>query len=77
MQRPTAAADANRVMRVLRLTAAGIVAVLAFALGTASVVAFFAGGYFSIACLYGLVTLGLAAFARRLRPRRRFVFARR
>jgi hypothetical protein len=64
-------------MHALRLTAAGIVAVLACGLGTASVVAFFAGGYVSIACVYGAVTIGLWALARRLRPRRRFVFARR
>jgi hypothetical protein len=76
--RPTRVrADAKRDMNVLRLAAAGIVAVLAFGLGTASVVAFFAGGYVSIACVYGLVTLALVGLARRLRPRRRFVFARR
>jgi hypothetical protein len=69
-------ADA-RDMNVLRLAAAGIVAALALALGTASVVAFFAGGYFDIACVYALAGCGLYAGARRLRPRRRFVFARR
>lgn len=52
-------------MNVLRLAAAGIAAVLGLALGTASVVAFVAGGYV------------LGAWSRRLRPRRRFVFARR
>ena len=64
-------------MNALRLAAAGIVAVLALGLGTASVVAFFAGGYVTIACVYGLVTVGLVTLARRLRPPRRFVFARR
>ena len=55
-------------MNVLRLAAAGIVAGLA--LGTASVVAFLAGGY---------VFMGgaIVFWSRRLRPRRRYVFARR
>jgi hypothetical protein len=64
-------------MNAFRLAAAGIVAVLALGLGTASAVAFLAGGYFVIACVYALGAFGLYAGSRRLRPRRRFVFARR
>jgi hypothetical protein len=64
-------------MIVLRHAAAGCVAGLGLALGTASVVAFVAGGYFFSACAYAGVALLLVAWSRRLRPRRRFVFARR
>jgi hypothetical protein len=64
-------------MNVLRLAAAGIAAVLGLALGTASVVAFVAGGYVFGACTYAAVGFALVAWSRRLRPRRRFVFARR
>jgi membrane protein implicated in regulation of membrane protease activity len=58
-------------MTVLRLAAAGIVAVVAFALATASVVAFCAGGYVFQAALYAVVSLALARTATRLRRRRR------
>lgn len=64
-------------MNVLRLAAAGLAAVLGIALGTASVVAFIAGGYVFSACAYAGVGCVLVAWSRRLRPRRRFVFARR
>jgi hypothetical protein len=64
-------------MNALRLAAAGIVAVLGLALGTASVVAFVAGGYVFGACTYAGVGCALVVWSRRLRPRRRFVFARR
>ena len=69
--------DAERVMNVLRLAAAGIVAGLGLLLATASVVAFLAGGYVYSAAAYGGVGCALVALSRRLRPRRRFVFARR
>ena len=64
-------------MNVLRLAAAGIVAGLGLALGTASVVAFLAGGYVFSACTYAGVGGALVLWSRRLRPRRRYVFARR
>jgi hypothetical protein len=64
-------ADARPDMNVLRLAAAGIVAVAALALVTASVVAFFAGGYVLQALLYGLTAVALARVAGRLRRRRR------
>lgn len=64
-------------MKLFRLAAAGIAAVLGLGLGTASVVAFIAGGYFWIACVYAATGVALVGSARRLRPRRRFVFARR
>jgi hypothetical protein len=64
-------ADDRREMTVLRLAAAGIVAVAAFALGTASVVAFVAGGYFWVACAYAAASAALLVAARRVRPRRR------
>lgn len=79
MKAGAARADSPIDMNVLRLATAGIVAVLGLALGTASAVAFLAGGYFWFACLYGLAAIGLLTVARRLRPRRRdrYVFARR
>ena len=59
-------------MTVLRLAAAGIVAVAALALATASVVAFFAGGYEIDAAVYAVVALVLVRVTSRLRrPRRR------
>ena len=64
-------------MKLFRLAAAGIAAVLSFGLSTASVVAFVAGGYFWIACVYAATGIGLFVGARRIRPRRRYVFARR
>jgi len=65
-------------MNVLRLAFAGIVAVLGLGLGTASAVAFYAGGYVFSACAYAGVGCALVLWSRRLRPsRRRYVFARR
>jgi hypothetical protein len=64
-------------MNGLRLAAAGIVAAFGLALGTASVVAFLAGGYVFSACTYAGVGSGLVLWSRRLRPRRRYLFARR
>ncbi|MES1247941.1 MAG: hypothetical protein ABUS54_09745 [Actinomycetota bacterium] len=64
-------------MNVFRLAAAGIAAVLGLGLSTASVVAFVAGGYVFSACVYAACGAGLFVGSRRLRPRRRFVFARR
>jgi hypothetical protein len=61
-------------MKLFRLAAAGIAAVLGFSLSTASVVAFVAGGYFWIACVYAAAGLALVVSARRLRPRRRYLF---
>ena len=58
-------------MTVLRLAAAGIVAVAALALATASVVAFYAGGYDIQASVYAGTAAALLATARRLRLRRR------
>jgi membrane protein implicated in regulation of membrane protease activity len=58
-------------MTVLRLAAAGIVALVALGLATASVVAFYAGGYVLQAALYALVSLALVRVAARLRRRRR------
>ena len=70
--RPGAAAPIPLLdMTVLRLAAAGIVAAVAFALATASVVAFYAGGYVFQAALYAVVSLALARVATRLRRRRR------
>jgi hypothetical protein len=64
-------------MNALRSAAAGIVAAAAVFLAGASLVAFVAGGYTYSACFYAVCGAGLFAGSRRLRPRRRFVFARR
>jgi hypothetical protein len=78
MARQRAPVDVHRVMNVLRFALAGIVAVLGIALGTASAVAFYAGGYVFGACTYAGVGCALVLWSRRLRPsRRRYVFARR
>ena len=66
-----ARADTRLDMNALRLAAAGIVAVAALALATASVVAFFAGGYDLDASLYAGVSLALLRLTARLRRRRR------
>ena len=59
-------------MTVLRLAAAGIVAVAALALATASVVAFYAGGYDIDASVYAAIAMVLVRVTARLRrPRRR------
>jgi len=63
-------------MTVLRLAAAGIVAVAASALATASVVAFYAGGYRIDAAVYAVTGLALARLAARLRRRRRRAYGR-
>jgi O-antigen/teichoic acid export membrane protein len=64
-------------MNALRSAAAGIVAAAAVFLAGASLLAFIAGGYVFGACVYAACGVGLFAGSRRLRPRRRFVFARR
>jgi membrane protein implicated in regulation of membrane protease activity len=64
-------ADTALDMIALRLAAVGIVAVAALALATASVVAFYAGGYTIDAVLYAATALALARLAARLRRRRR------
>jgi hypothetical protein len=64
-------------MNVVRHAAAGIVALAAAALAASAVIAIAVGGLFWIGCVYALVAAGLAGCARSLRPRRRFVFARR
>lgn len=64
-------------MRVFRLAAAGIVAVAAVALAVSAVVVLAVGGLDWIAGVYLGAALALLRGAHRLRPRRRFVFARR
>ena len=71
------AADTRTEMTVLRYAAAGIVAALAVALVVSAVVAAAVGGLYIVAGIYAGAGFALFMGARRLRPRRRFVFARR
>jgi hypothetical protein len=64
-------------MNVLRHAAAGLVGLAAVALAVSAIVAFAVGGNDWVAGVYAGVALALYRGARRLRPRRRFVFARR
>jgi hypothetical protein len=64
-------------MTVIRHAAAGVAALAAIALGAAACIALAVGGLEVIACVYAAVALGFIQLARKLRPRRRFVFARR
>ena len=64
-------------MTVLRHAAAGLVAALAVALVVSAIVAGAVGGLYVVAGVYAGAGIALLMGARRLRPRRRFVFARR
>ena len=67
-------------MELAELTVDGLRVVAAqqgLTLAAASVVTFLAGGYVFSACTYAGVGCALAWWSRRLRPRRRYVFARR
>ena len=63
-------------MKTLRHAAAGIVALAAAALAASAVLAIAIGGLIWIGFVYALGAALLAGLARRIRPRRRFVFAR-
>lgn len=63
-------------MKTLRHAAAGIVALAAAALAASAVLAIAIGGLIWIGFVYALGAALLLGFARRIRPRRRFVFAR-
>jgi hypothetical protein len=64
-------------MHALRHAAAGLVATAAFALAASAVLAVAIGGFLLEGALYAGVAAVLWWTARRVRPRRRFVFARR
>jgi hypothetical protein len=64
-------------MNVLRHAAAGIVAVAAVALGASAVLAVVLGGLVVIGSVYAVFAVVLWWTSRRVRPQRRFVFARR
>jgi len=64
-------------MRTLRHAAAGLVATAAVALAASAVLAVAIGGFVLEGMLYGAFALLLWLTARRVRPHRRFVFARR
>ena len=64
-------------MNALRHAAAGIVAVAAVALAASAVLAVALGGLVLIGSVYAGVAALLWWMARRVRPHRRFVFARR
>ena len=64
-------------MRILRQAAAGLVATAAVALAASAVLAVALGGFLLEGTLYAGFAVGLWWTARRVRPRRRFVFARR
>jgi hypothetical protein len=63
-------------MRRVRLAAAALLVATAGALAVAAVIAFAAGVDAWVAGVYAGVAFGLVSAARRVRPRRRFVFAR-
>lgn len=64
-------------MTVIRHAAAGILAVAALALGVAACVVLAVDGADVVASVYLAAAVGFVQLARRLRPKRRFVFARR
>ena len=64
-------------MHTLRHAAAGLVAAAAVGLAASAVLAVALGGFVVEGTLYGAFALLLWWTARRVRPRRRFVFARR
>jgi hypothetical protein len=64
-------------MKLVRHAAAGVFALAAITLGVAACVVLAVDGADVVACVYGAVAVGFVQLARRLRPRRRFVFARR
>lgn len=64
-------------MTVVRHAAAGIAALAAVVLGVAACVVLAVEGADVVASVYGAVAVGFVQLARRLRPKRRFVFARR
>jgi hypothetical protein len=64
-------------MHALRHAAAGLVAAAALALAAAAVLAVVLGGFVVEGTLYAGFAAVLWWTARRVRPRRRFVFARR
>ena len=64
-------------MHALRHAAAGLAAAVAVALAASAVLAVAIGGFVLEGTLYAAFALGLWWTARRVRPRRRFVFARR
>ena len=64
-------------MHTLRQAAAGLVATAAVALAASAVLAVAIGGFVLEGTLYAAFAALLWLTARRVRPRRRFVFARR
>jgi hypothetical protein len=64
-------------MHTLRQAAAGLVATAAVALAASGVLAVAIGGFVVEGMLYAAVASLLWLTSRRVRPRRRFVFARR
>ena len=64
-------------MHTLRQAAAGLVATAAVALAASAVLAVVVGGFVVEGMVYAAFAALLGLTARRVRPRRRFVFARR
>jgi hypothetical protein len=64
-------------MHTLRRAAAGLVAIVALALAASAVLAVALGGFVVEGALYAGFAALLWLTARRVKPRRRFVFARR
>jgi hypothetical protein len=63
-------------MMLLRRAAAVLLVLVAFGLAASAIVAFAAGVEAWVAGVYAGAAVGFVTVARRVRPRRRFVFAR-